>query len=380
MPALPHPLTLEDQLLARNRGRARRELWAQSLFIVALYAALGGFALLSWLGVDTTRVLAVVAAVERHQGALALLALVAAVLATRARLRADARRHLASAHAALPIWRDLQLGRDRRLRTQLVLRLVLGFALAVTLIAVHDGSAAWAAADALRWSLVAAFLAIVLAPAADARRLVSEGAQPRARAATVPRWLSALARPALPHLPQWWWQRSASLWLRGRAATAVGIGLLLAPAEAAAIVLPIVLLMLMALLNALDVAHRLAADIESALAARPPMPKLLLQALWPLHATLTLVAAAFLALILLVLQASWPLCVLVAIAVMLLSALDLRLAVLLRRDARRIRIARTQVLLVLAALASALPMLLPLAALALLVALERRLRAESTHA
>jgi hypothetical protein len=70
----------------------------------------------------------------------------------------------------------------------------------------------------------------------------------------------------------------------------------------------------------------------------------------------------------------------VAIAILWWSALDLRLAVLLRRDARRIRIARTQVLLVLAALAGALPMLLPVTALALLVALERRLLAESAHA
>lgn len=380
MSALPHPLTLEDRLLARNRGRARRELWAQSLFVAFLYAALGGFALLLWLGVDGARVQVMVLAAERHQVALSLVALVAAVLTTRARLRTDARRHLASAHAALPIWRDVQAGRDRRLRAQLVLRLALGFVLAVALVAVHDGAAAWAVADALRWSLVAAFLAIVLVPAADPRRLVSAGVQPRARAATVPRWLGGLARPALPHLPQWWWQRSASLWLRGRAATTLAVGLLLAPSDAAAILLPIVLLMLMAVLNALDVAHRLAAEVESALAARPPTPKVLLQALWPLHTTLSLAAAVLPALILLLLRAPGSLCAGVAIGVLLLSALDLRLAVLVRRDVRRLPIARTQVLLVLAALASALPMLLPAAALALLWTLARRLHAESMHA
>jgi hypothetical protein len=154
----------------------------------------------------------------------------------------------------------------------------------------------------------------------------------------------------------------------------------LAPTDAIAILLPFVLLMLMAVLNALDVAHRLAAEIESALAARPPTPKVLLRALWPLHATLSLAAAVLPALILFLLQAPGLLCAGVAIAILWWSALDLRLAVLLRRDARRIRIARTQVLLVLAALAGALPMLLPVTALALLVALERRLLAESAHA
>jgi hypothetical protein len=380
MPALPHPLTLEDQLLARNRGRARRELWGQSLFVAAAYASLALLGLLLWLRVDPAQLDAASTMIERHRVALTVLALVAGLALTHARLVADTRRHLASAHAALPIWRDMQAVRDRRLRTRLVQRAALGFALVPLLAAMRNPAAAWAMADALRWSLAAAFLAIVFAPGANARTVLALYAQRRARPASLPRWLAWMQHPLLPHLPQWWWQRSASLWLRGRAATTLAFGLLLAPTDAIAILLPFVLLMLMAVLNALDVAHRLAAEIESALAARPPTPKVLLRALWPLHATLSLAAAVLPALILFLLQAPGLLCAGVAIAILWWSALDLRLAVLLRRDARRIRIARTQVLLVLAALAGALPMLLPVTALALLVALERRLLAESAHA
>ncbi|MCC6563079.1 MAG: hypothetical protein IT478_17120 [Xanthomonadales bacterium] len=380
MPALPHPLTLEDQLLARNRGRLRRELWGQSLFVALAYAALALLGLLLWLRVDPVQLGRISTMVERHQVALAVLALLAGVAATHARLVADARRHFASSHAALPIWRDTQAARDRRLRTRLVLRAALGFALVPLLLALRNPAAAWAMAGALRWSLAAAFLAIVFAPGANVRAVLAQDTARRARPASLPRWLGWMQRPALPHLPQWWWQRSASLWLRGRAAASLAIGLLLAPTDAAAILVPISVLMLMALLNALDVAHRLGSEVESALAQRPPSPRVLSLALRPLHAMLSLAAATRLALLLQSLQAPAVLAVLVAAAVLLLSAIDLRLALLLRREPHRLTLVRTQVLLVLAATAGAMPLLLPLLAPALLIACEQRLRAESAHA
>jgi hypothetical protein len=329
---------------------------------------------------ETARVLAAVAMIERHPSALALAALIATAALMHRRLRTDARRHLASAHAALPVWREVQAARDRRLRLRLLLQWLAGYLLLPILLALHDPAAAWLAAAALRWSLAAAFLAVVFVPAPDPRRLDAAGAQPGARAAQLPRWLEALARPALPHLPQWWWQRSASLWLRGRAASALAVGLLLAPTDAIAILLPITLLMLMALVNALDVAHRLGADVEFVLAQRPPRLAALRAALRPLQATLALALACFLAILLALLQAPWTLALAVMLASLLLAALDARLALLLRRDIARLAIARGQVLLVLAALASSLPMLAPVAALALLAALERRLRAEAAHA
>ncbi len=380
MPALPHPLTLEDQMLARNRGRLRRELWGQSLFVAVAYAALAMLGSLLWLRVDPAQLGRVSTMIERHQVALAVLALLAGVAATHARLVADARRHLASSHAALPIWRDMQAGRDRRLRARLMFGAWLGFAVAILLLALHDRGVAWRCAGALRWSLAAAFLAIVFAPGANVRAVLALDTARRARPASLPRWLARMQRPLLPHLPQWWWQRSASLWLRGRAAASLAIGLLLAPTDAAAILVPISVLMLMALLNALDVAHRLGSEVESALAQRPPSARVLLLALRPLHAALSLATAAFLALLLQLLQAPTALAMLVAAALLLLSAIDLRLALLLRREPHRLTLVRTQVLLVLAATAGAMPLLLPLLALALLIACERRLRAESAHA
>lgn len=380
MPALPHPLTLEDQMLARNRSRVRRELWGQSLFVAAAHAALALLGLLLWLRVDPAQLQRATTMVTQHQVGMALLALLAGLAATHARLVADARRHLASSHAALPIWREMQSVRDRRLRARLILGTALGLALAIGLLALHDLGVAWSAAGALRWSLAAAFLAIVFAPGANAGTVLAHATARSARMASLPRWLGWMQRPALPHLPQWWWQRSASLWLRGRAATSLALGLLLAPTEATAILVPVTVLMLMALLNALDVAHRLGGEVESALAQRPPSPRLLSRALSPLHAALSLAIAAFLALLLQLLQAPALLAALVAAAVLLLSAIDLRLGLLLRREPRRLPLVRTQVLLVLAAVAAAMPPLLLPLAIVLLVACERRLRAESAHA
>ena len=380
MPALPRPLTLEDQMLPRNRGRLRRELWGQSLFVAGRMRRSRCSACCCRCAWTPRGCSPVAALVERRQVTLAVLAMVTGVAATHARLVADARRHLASSHAALPIWRDMQAARDRRIRSRLILSAALGFALALLLLALHDHAVAWATGDALRWSLAATFLAIVFAPGANARALLAHTAARSARMASLPRWLGWMQRPALPHLPQWWWQRSASLWLRGRAATSLALGLLLAPADAAAILVPISVLMLMALLNALDVAHRLGAEVETALAQRPPTPRLLSQALRPLHAALALAIAAFLALLLQLLQAPLLLVALVASGVLLLSAIDLRLALLLRRQVRRLTLVRTQVLLVFAAVASAMPLLLPVLMITLLVGCERRLRAESAHA
>ena len=92
MPALPHPLTLEDQMLARNRGRLRRELWGQSLFVAGAYAAFAMLGLLLWLRVDAARLLWVAALVERHQVTLAVLAMVTGVAATQ---RASSQTHAA---------------------------------------------------------------------------------------------------------------------------------------------------------------------------------------------------------------------------------------------------------------------------------------------
>lgn len=367
-------------MLARNRWRVRRELWEQSLFVAAAYAALALLGLLLWLRVDPAPLQRAAAMVAQHQVGVALLALLAGLAATRARLVADARRHLASSHAALPIWREMQAARDRRLRARLILGTALGLALAIGLLALHDPGVAWSAAGALRWSLAAAFLAIVFAPGANAGTVLAHASARSARMASLPRWLGWMQRPALPHLPQWWWQRSASLWLRGRAATSLALGLLLAPTEATAILVPVTVLMLMALLNALDVAHRLGGEVESALAQRPPAPRLLSRALSPLHAALSLATAMFLALLLQLLQAPALLAALVGAAVLLLSAIDLRLGLLLRREPRRLPLVRTQVLLVLAAVAAAMPLLLLPLAIVLLVACERRLRAESAHA
>ena len=52
MPALTHPLTLEDRALSRNRWRQRRAAWGQSLFLGVVHAMLATLAVMLWLQLD----------------------------------------------------------------------------------------------------------------------------------------------------------------------------------------------------------------------------------------------------------------------------------------------------------------------------------------
>ncbi len=378
MPALSHPLTLEDRSLAANRRRAWREAWAQSLFVGGSYAVFAMLAMAAWLRLDPDLLAPAADWIVAHATALALGALVAAAWTMRRRLGADARRHAQSSHAALPVWRDAQRQRDTRLRWQFAAGLVAAGGVLVGLFALHDASAALGVAGALRWSLLAAVLAIVFVPPPRSAIAATTAASPRLAAA--PRWIAALATHDLPHLPQWWWQRAGSSWMRGRAASALATGLLLAPSEAAAIVVPITLLLLALLINALDAAHRLAGDVARLLAARPAAPRRLWRNLWPLHALLTAALVLAVASLLHLLGAGLGFAMLVVVALMLAASVDLLLAVVLRDAPQRLGIARTQCLILAAALASAFaPLVLP-GAILLLAALARRVARDDAHA
>jgi hypothetical protein len=168
--------------------------------------------------------------------------------------------------------------------------------------------------------------------------------------------------------------------MRGRAASALATGLLLAPSEAAAIVVPITLLLLALLINALDAAHRLAGDVARLLAARPAAPRRLWRNLWPLHALLTAALVLAVASLLHLLGAGLGFAMLVVVALMLAASVDLLLAVVLRDAPQRLGIARTQCLILAAALASAFaPLVLP-GAILLLAALARRVARDDAHA
>ena len=378
MPALSHPLTLEDRSLAANRRRAWREAWAQSLFVGGSYAVFAMLAMAAWLRLDPDLLAPAADWIVAHATALALGALVAATWTIRRRLGADARRHAQSSHAALPVWRDAQRQRDTRLRWQFAAGLVAAGGVLVGLLALHDASAALGVAGALRWSLLAAVLAIVFVPPPRSAIAATTAASPRLAAA--PRWIAALATHDWPHLPQWWWQRAGSSWMRGRAASALATGLLLAPSEAAAIVVPITLLLLTLLINALDAAHRLAGDVARLLAARPAAPRRLWRNLWPLHALLTAALVLAVASLLHLLGAGLGFAMLVVVALMLAASVDLLLAVVLRDAPQRLGIARTQCLILAAALASAFaPLVLP-GAILLLAALARRVARDDAHA
>lgn len=378
MPALSHPLTLEDRSLAANRRRAWREAWAQSLFVGGSYAVFAMLAMAAWLRLDPDLLAPAADWIVAHATALALGALVAAAWTMRRRLGADARRHAQSSHAALPVWRDAQRQRDTRLRWQFAAGLVAAGGVLVGLFALHDASAALGVAGALRWSLLAAVLAIVFVPPPRSAIAATTAASPRLAAA--PRWIAALATHDWPHLPQWWWQRAGSSWMRGRAASALATGLLLAPSEAAAIVVPITLLLLALLINALDAAHRLAGDVARLLAARPAAPRRLWRNLWPLHALLTAALVLAVASLLHLLGAGLGFAMLVVVALMLAASVDLLLAVVLRDAPQRLGIARTQCLILAAALASAFaPLVLP-GAILLLAALARRVARDDAHA
>jgi hypothetical protein len=378
MPALSHPLTLEDRSLAANRRRAWREAWAQSLFVGGSYAVFAMLAMAAWLRLDPDLLAPAADWIVAHATALALGALVAAAWTMRRRLGADARRHAQSSHAALPVWRDAQRQRDTRLRWQFAAGLVAAGGVLVGLLALHDASAALGVAGALRWSLLAAVLAIVFVPPPRSAIAATTAASPRLAAA--PRWIAALATHDWPHLPQWWWQRAGSSWMRGRAASALATGLLLAPSEAAAIVVPITLLLLALLINALDAAHRLAGDVARLLAARPAAPRRLWRNLWPLHALLTAALVLAVASLLHLLGAGLGFAMLVVVALMLAASVDLLLAVVLRDAPQRLGIARTQCLILAAALASAFaPLVLP-GAILLLAALARRVARDDAHA
>jgi len=378
MPALSHPLTLEDRSLAANRRRAWREAWAQSLFVGGSYAVFAMLAMAAWLRLDPDLLAPAADWIVAHATALALGALVAAAWTMRRRLGADARRHAQSSHAALPVWRDAQRQRDTRLRWQFAAGLVAAGGVLVGLFALHDASAALGVAGALRWSLLAAVLAIVFVPPPRSAIAATTAASPRLAAA--PRWIAALATHDWPHLPQWWWQRAGSSWMRGRAASALATGLLLAPSEAAAIVVPITLLLLALLINALDAAHRLAGDVARLLAARPAAPRRLWRNLWPLHALLTAALVLAVASLLHLLGAGLGFAMLVFVALMLAASVDLLLAVVLRDAPQRLGIARTQCLILAAALASAFaPLVLP-GAILLLAALARRVARDDAHA
>lgn len=362
MPALPHPLTLEERLLAENRWRARRAAIGESMFLGAGHAALLLLAVWAWLWLDAGVFAAMAAWVELQATSATLAVLVATAWAMRQRLARDARRHARSSQAALPIWRETQRRRDTRVRTRFALALTLGAAAAWALIALHDAQAATRIAAALRFALLAAWLAIVFVPAPplgpDRLDAVS------ARLARVPRWIDRLAARDLPHLPQWWWQRAASTWMRGRAATALGAGLLLAPSEAVAIVVPLALLVLMALINALDVAHRLGGDAARLLAERPPGARRLWRSLWPLHLTLVAMLVALVLGVLHLVGVGAAALLAVGAAIVLVAQIDFLLALVLRRRPQRLPIVRLQAGLVAIAVAGAFAPLLVVGAVA----------------
>ncbi len=378
MPALPHPLTLEDQMLAGHRWQARRALWPQTLFLAATYGVLAWVLVLLWWRVDAHWITAGAMWIRAHETLLALAAIGVAMVLARTRLRRDARRHAASAGAAMPVWRDMQRRRDTRTRMVLGLHAVASVTLVVGMVALHDPGAAWSSAASLRWSLLAALLTIVFMPA-PAGRASTQATRPP-RLAQVPRWLASLGSTDLPHLPQWWWQRAGSAWMRGRAATAMATGLLLAPTEAIAILLPMSLLMLAALFNALDVAHRLAAEVASVLAARPPCARRLWRALWPLHLGLTGLLAFVSSVLLQLVRITPAVTLVIGVAVVITASIDFLLAIVLRHAPHRLGLARMQLAVLAAALASAMPPLLPLAASGLLVLLARRVWRGDVHA
>jgi len=380
MPAFPHPLTVEDQLLAGNRWRARRELWPQSLFLFGMYAALAAVALLFWLRVDAATVAALVVAVRQHEVDLALLTLALSAAVTRRALLVDALRQRAGAYAALPIWREMQARRDARTRALWILRAGASVVTVLVLFALRDGADAWTLTRSLVWSVFALVLAGVFVP--TPRRALSnlEATSARARLAVAPRWLDALSSASLPHLPQWWWQQAGQVWLRGRASTTLAVGLLLAPMEAAAILVPLTLFMLVALVSALDVAHGLAAQLTAVLAARPPQARALWRALLPLHSLLVALVVLFVAALLHLVRAPASWLLIASLGIVLVASVDLLLAIVVRRAPQRLPIARIQVLLIAIAIASALPPLLPLFAAALLYFLARRVLADGAHA
>ena len=362
MPALPHPLTLEDRLLAGNRWRARRAALGESMFLGAGYAALLLLAVWAWLRLDARAVAAVAAWIDVQATALTLAALLATAWAMRHRLTLDALRHARSSQAALPIWRETQRRRDVRVRTRFALALTLAAAAAWGLLALHDAQAATRIAAALRFALLAAWLAVVFVPAPRHGPDRMRGEQ--ARLARVPRWIDVLARRDVPHLAQWWWQRAGSTWMRGRAATALAAGLLLAPSEAAAVVLPLALLVLMALVNALDVAHRLGGDAARLLAERPPGARRLWRNLWPLHLTLAAMLVVLVLGVLHLVGVGASALLAVGAAILLIAQIDFLLALLLRRHPERWPIVRLQAAVVAIAVAGAFPPLLVVGAVA----------------
>jgi hypothetical protein len=378
MPALTHPLTLEDRALTRNRWRQRRVAWGQSLFLVVVHATLATLAVMSWLQLDPRKLVSAARWVDLHASVLALAALLGAAWAMRRQLVADARRHAGSSHAALPIWRDVQRHRDTRLRWRFALQLTTTMLVAAALVAVHDVATAGSALDGLRWSWLAAVLALVFVPAPSHRPGTAATSLPRI--ARVPNWIAVFASRTLPHLPQWWWQRAGTTWMRGRAASALAIGLLVAPSEAAALIVPVVLLMLMALINALDVAHRLAGEISMLLAERPPVTHRLWRDLMPLHTLLTMLLIAPVLALLHLLGLGVPVLLVVAVVIALAAQIDLLFALVLRHRPARIGVVRLQCIVVAAALASAFAPLLLLAAVMLWALLMRRVWRDGPHA
>ena len=97
---LPHPLTLEDHALARNRLRVRRTLWEQTVFGIAVYALLVMVALAWWLRMDAAWIAQAAESIRRYESVLALIALVAGSVFARLALHRDARRHERTASAA----------------------------------------------------------------------------------------------------------------------------------------------------------------------------------------------------------------------------------------------------------------------------------------
>jgi hypothetical protein len=378
MPALPHPLTLEERLLAENRWRARRAAIGESAFLGAGYAALSLLALWAWWRLDARAFAAMAAWVEVQATSLTLAALVVTAWAIRQRLAMDARRHAHSSQAALPIWRETQRRRDTRVRSRFALALTLGAVAAWALIALHDAQGATRIAAALRFALLAAWLAVVFVPAPrpGPDRLHAASA----RLARVPRWIEWLAARDLPHLSQWWWQRAASAWMRGRAATALGAGLLLAPSEAAAVVVPLTLLALMALVNALDAAHRLAGEVLRLLAERPPGARRLWRNLWPLQLVLAAMAALLVLGVLHLLGAGVAVLLATAAAILLIAQIDFLLALVLRRRPERLPIVRLQTGLIAIAVAGAFAPLLLVGAVAGWIWLLRRVLREDGDA
>lgn len=371
MPALPHPLTLEDRMLAGHRRRARREVAAQSLFLGVAGALLAAFALAAWLNSDPRWLAPTLTWIDGHAAPLALAALGASAWAMRQRMAADARRHVASSAAALPIWREVQRQRDTRLRWRFALQWTAALALLVALAALHAGDALWPALDGLRWSWLAALLAIVFVPAPRLRPHDAHLLPPRL--ARVPRGFAIFGSREFPNLPQWWWQGAGATWMRGRAAGALAFGLLIAPSEVAAIVVPLIALLLMALVNALDGAHRLAGAISQLLAERPPRVRQLWRSLMPLHGALALLLVALVLALCHRLGSGTAMLALIAVTTVLLVQIDLLMALTLRHRPARLAPVRRQCVLFAAALTSAFPPLLLLAAVVLWALLMQRL-------